>query len=404
MTHGGGIARRVAGGTIGLVLLGAGSRPALAQHLSAALSKPTWTDVAYPKVFYTARDGLTVGGYYAWISPLGYADYDAPPAYRASISLNGQVSTSGSREIMLDARLPDYFRGWRLVATLLAERMARESYYGIGNATTYDAANVTDQQPHYYQSLNVRYIARGEIQRRVVRGLRLLAGFNAERWRIDTLPGPGRLRQDLAAGAEPLIARPTNDVSGRVGLVLDLRNSETAPQSGVLLEAIHSVADASVAGDLSYTRTTVSAAGYVPIGPQLVVAARVAGEGMGGTPGIGSLYWMEASDRPYDAVGGPASNRALDDHRLLGRNKLLANFDLRYDAYAIPTLVRVTILGFVDAGRVFEPGPFRLTTHGMSVGGGGGLFVQLGRAGILGGTAGVGPDGLEIQFHSRWTY
>jgi outer membrane protein assembly factor BamA len=393
----------VARATIGLLLLGV-ARPALAQHLSAALSKPGWTDVAYPKLFYTARDGFTAGGYYAWISPLGYADYDSPPAYRASISLNGQAATSGSREVVFDARLPDYFPGWRLVGTLAAERLARESYFGIGNATSYDAANVTDQQPHYYQSLNVRYVARGEIQRRVVSGLRVLAGFNVERWRIDTLPGPSRLQQDLTAGIAPTIARPTNDVSGRVGLVLDLRNSETAPHSGVLLEAIHSVADASVAGDLTYTRTTVSAAGYVPIGPQLVVAARVAGEGMGGTPGIGSLYWIEASDRPYDAVGGPLSNRALDDHRLLGRNKLLANFDLRYDAYAIPTLIRVTVLGFLDAGRVFEPEPFRLTTHGMSVGGGGGLFLQLGRAGILGGTAGYGPDGLVVQAHTRWTF
>jgi outer membrane protein assembly factor BamA len=394
----------VAGGTIGLVLLGGVARPALAQHPSAALSKPGWTDVAYPKAFYTARDGFTVGGYYAWISALGYAEYDTPPAYRGAISLNGQISTSGSRAFTLDARLPDYVHGWRLVATLLAERRARESYYGVGNATTYDAANVTAQQPHYYQSLNVRYVARGEIQRHVVSGLRLLAGFTAERWRIDTLPGPGLLRQDLAAGGDPTIARPTNDVSARVGVVFDLRNSETAPHSGVLLEAIHSVADASVAGDLSYTRTTVSAAGYVPIGPRFVVAARVAGEGMGGTPGLGSLYWMEASDRPYDAVGGPASNRALDDHRLLGRNKLLANFDLRYDAYAIPTLVRVTVVGFVDAGRVFEPEPFRLTTHGMSVGGGGGLVVQLGRAGILGGTVGAGPDGLVLQAHTRWTF
>jgi outer membrane protein assembly factor BamA len=389
---------------IGVVALAGISRPALAQRPSASLSQPGWNHVAYPKAFYTARDGFTAGAYYAWISALSYADYDSPPAYRGAISLNGQLSTSGSREIMLDARLPSYFPGWRLVGTLAAERLARESYYGIGDTTTYDAANVTDQQPHYYQSLNVRYVARGEIQRRVVSGLRVLAGLNAERWRIDTLPGPGRLRQDLAAGIASTIARPTNDVSARVGLVFDLRNSETAPHSGVLIEAIHSVADASVAGDLSYTRTTVSAAGYVPVGPQLVVAARVAGEGMGGTPGIGSLYWMEASDRPYGAVGGPLSNRALDDHRLLGRNKLLANFDLRYDAYAIPTLVRVTVVGFVDAGRVFEPEPFRLTTHGMSVGGGGGLLVQLGRAGILGGTAGVGPDGLVLQAHTRWTF
>lgn len=368
------------------------------------LSRPTWMDVMYPKAFYTPRDGFTVGGYYAIISPLGFADFERPQAYRASFSLNGQASTSGSREILAEARLPDLFRGWRLVATLIAQRRARENYYGMGNDAPFDGANITDAQPHYYQSLNVRYLARTEIQRRVVGPLRLLAGFHAERWRIDTLPGPGVLRQDLAAGADPTIARPTNDISARAGVVIDARDDEVSPRQGALLEAIYSVADSSVAGDLSYTRTTVSAAGYLTIVPQLVVAARVTGESMGGTPRLGSFYRVEASDRPYEGVGGPASDRALEEHRLLGRNKLVANLDLRYDLYAVPTLARVTLVAFLDAGRVFEPEAFKLTTTGMQLGGGGGLFLQFGRAGVLGSTLGVGPDGLTLLAHTRWTY
>jgi hypothetical protein len=125
---------------------------------------------------------------------------------------------------------------------------------------------------------------------------------------------------------------------------------------------------------------------------------------MGGTPRLGSFYRIEASDRPYEGVGGPASDRALEEHRLLGRNKLVANLDLRYDAYAVPTLARVTLVAFLDAGRVFEPDPLTLTTKGMQVGGGGGLFLQFGRAGILGTTLGVGPDGLTLLAHTRWTY
>ncbi len=387
-----------------LVAALAAARTVSAQESEPPLSRATWTNVAYPKLFYTLRDGFTVGGYFALISPLGYADYDAPPAYRASFSVNGQASTSGSREILMEARLPDLFRGWRLVGTLSAQRRARENYYGISNQTPFDGANVTDAQPHYYQSLNVRLSARGEIQRRIIGPLRLLAGVHAERWRIDTLPGPSVLGADLAAGADPTITRPTNDISARAGVVFDARDNETAPRRGALIEAIYSAADTSVAGDVSYTRTTVSAAGYVPIGPQVVVAARVAGESMGGTPRLGSYYRMEASDRPYEGVGGPASNRALEEHRLLGRNKLLANLDIRYDAYAVPTLVRTTVVAFLDAGRVFEPDPFKLTTDGLQVGGGAGLFLQFGRAGILGTTLGVGPDGLTLLAHTRWSY
>lgn len=389
---------------LGLALAWPQTGPAQEPPQESPFRSYTWTDVAYPKLFYTRRDGLTAGGYYAYLSPLGYADWDRPPAYRASFSINGQASTSGSREILLEARLPDLWRGWRLVGTFGAQRRARENYYGIGNQVTVDEANVTDAQPHYYQSLNLRYLARGEIQRQVVGPLRILAGVHAERWRIDTLPGPGRLREDLVAATDPNIARGTTEVSARAGVVLDLRDSEPTPRRGALLEALYSVADTSVAGNLSYTRTTVSAAGYVPIGPQVVAAARVAGERMGGTPRLGSYYRIEASDRPYEGVGGPASHRGLEDHRLLGRHKLLANLDVRYDAYAVPTLVRATVVAFVDAGRVFEPEPFKLTTEGLQVGGGLGLFLQFGRAGVLGTTGGVGPDGLVLQAHTRWTY
>lgn len=389
---------------LALLVALAAARPGAAQRSDSPLSNATWTDVAYPKVFYTLRDGLTVGGYYALISPLGYADYERPPAYRASFSVNGQASTSGSREIALEARLPDLFRGWRLVGTFSAQRRARENYYGIGDTTAFVAGNVTDAQPHYYQSLNVRYAARAELQRHVIGPVRVLAGLHAERWRIDTLPGPGQLPLDLAAGADPTIARPTNDLSARFGIVVDARDSETAPRRGGLIEAIYSAADTSVAGDVSYTRATVSAAGYVPIGPQVVVAARVAGERMGGTPRLGSFYRIEASDRPYEGVGGSATHRGLEEHRLLGRHKLIANLDVRYDAYAVPTLVRATVVAFFDAGRVFEPEPFKLTTVGMQVGGGGGLVLQFGRAGILGTTLGVGPDGLVLLAHTRWTF
>lgn len=384
-------------------LLGA-SRAALAQAPDVERPIISWLDVAYPKLFYTIQDGLTAGGYFAFISPFGFAHYDRPPAYRASFAVNGQVSTSGSREILLEARLPGWFDGWRLVGTLAAQRRARENYYGIGNRTVIENGKVNDQQPHYYQSLNVRLLARAEVQRRIAGRLRVLAGFHAERWRIDTLPGPGQLKSDLALAADPTIGKATNEVALRAGLVFDSRDNEVAPRQGALIETLYADARGGWGSDVTYTRTTVSAAGYLPIGPQVVIAARVVGEGMGGTPRLGSFYRIEASDRFYEGLGGPASHRALEEHRLLGRNKLFANLDLRYDAYAIPTLARLTLAGFLDAGRVFEPEPFRLTTAGLKLGGGGGLFAQIGRAGILGSTLGVGPDGVVWQVHTKWTY
>ncbi len=377
---------------------------AAAQEAEPVLPRYTWLDVAYPKLFYTFQDGLTAGGYLALISPLGFRDYDRPPAYRAAFSLSGQISSSGSRELVLEARLPELFRSWRLVGTLSARRRSRENYFGIGNDAAYDSRNVTAGQQHYYRSLQVRWTARTEVQRQVLGGLRLLAGFHAEQWRVDTLSGPSRLRIDALAGADPAIGRSVSDVSLRAGAVFDTRDSETAPHRGVLLELIYAKTASWLGSEVDYTRTTASAAGYIPIGELLVVAARVVGQKMGGSPVLGTYYLVEASDRPYEGLGGPASHRALFEHRLLGRHKLFANLDLRYDLYAVPTLARLTLVGFLDAGRVFEGEAFRLTTEGIKVGGGGGVFFQFGRAGILGSTLGYGPDGFTLQAHTRWTY
>jgi hypothetical protein len=40
----------------------------------------------------------------------------------------------------------------------------------------------------------------------------------------------------------------------------------------------------------------------------------------------------------------------------------------------------------------------------MKVGGGTGVFFQLGRAGIIGTTLGYGPDGLAWDFTTKWTF
>lgn len=387
--------------TTAWLALGAGAAAAQLPGILPAGSY--WKDVYYPKLFYTAREGLTGGLFLAFQAPLRYEDFDEAPPYRASITLDGQLSTSSSRQIVLDARAPLAFDGWRLALTLAAERHARESYFGIGNDAPYVAANETGHE-FFYRSVNTRTLARGEIQRRIVGGLRVLLGFNVERDRIGTLADTSQLAADSAAGLDPAIGRPTDDVSARAGLVFDTRDDEVAPSHGVLLEAIRGAADSTVAGSETYTRTTLSARAYLPVGPQLIVAARVLGQTMSGAPTLNSYYLIEASDRPFEGIGGPASNRGLAEHRLLGPDKLLANFDLRYSLYEIPTLLRLSLVGFVDAGRVFPAGGLDLTTQDLKVGAGGGVMLKFLRAGVLGLTLAGGPDGAVFDVHTAWSF
>ncbi len=344
-----------------------------------------------------------MGGYYAIIHPLRYLEEDFRPIYRWAVSLDGQVTTAGSREITLKARFPAAVRGWRFSLALSVQRRSREQYFGIGNSSSYDRANETDQQPFFYRSRQVRRFARGDVQRRLFSHLWLLTGFNVERSRVEPLSLASQLAIDSALGLDPTIGSNVSDISGKIGLVWDSRDDEAAPRRGMLIEAIFGGADADFAGDLSYTRTTVSASGYLPVNRRLVIAARVMGQDMGGTPRLGSFYLIDSGRRIYSGLGG-SSHRALTDNRLLGSGKLLLNLDLRYGILPPPTFVPITLVGFVDGGRVFEDEDFRITLDGFKVGGGGGLFIQVGRAGIIGLTAGVGPDGLEWELHSRWPF
>jgi outer membrane protein assembly factor BamA len=284
----------------------------------------------------------------------------------------------------------------------LARRRAKDNYFGLGNATVFDAANVTETQPDFYRAIRTQYILRAEVQRDLAGPLRLLAGLKVDRWQVTPQEGPSRYAADLAA--DPTMGVATNDVSARIGFVVDTRDDQVAPTSGIVVGAGVGVADAGIAGDLTYTRSTVNAQGYWSPSPLFTVAARAVGQVMGGTPRFGSYYAIEGGTRFYEGLGGSATHRGLPGNRFLGRDKLFGNLEARYTLSAIPTLYRISLVGFLDAGRVFEAEDFRLTTEDLKVGGGTGLVFQIGRAGIAGFTVGLGPDGIESDFHSRWTF
>jgi outer membrane protein assembly factor BamA len=349
---------------------------------------------------------VTAGAYLGFVRQLDYENADAAAPYSAAIALDGQLATSGSRQITLEARIPAFVSGWRFALMLEGARRARENYYGIGDTTVYTESLITDASPRYYMAKTTRMIARGEVQRTIAGNLRVLAGFDAQHWRIDPpkTTGTSLIAEDAVRGADPTIGVGTNDVTFRAGLVYDSRDDEVAANTGVLLQAIHAVAKASLAGDLDYTRTTASAAIYHPATENLGLSARFVAQGMGGTPRLGSYYVVESSDHPFFGLGGAMSHRALTDNRFLGRHKLLFNLDARYHLVNIPRTARVTILGFFDTGRVFENESFKLTTTGLKVGAGLGVFFQLARAGIVGTTLGFGPMGAVLDFATRWTY
>jgi outer membrane protein assembly factor BamA len=202
------------------------------------------------------------------------------------------------------------------------------------------------------------------------------------------------------------VGRNVGDVSARFGLVFDTRDDEIAPTHGVLLEAIIGVADSAVAGDLSYTRTTFSAAAYWSSSETLTFAGRVLAQVMTGAPGLGSYLLIEASDKPFQGFGGPGSHRGTASPRYYGEDKLFANLETRYQVVGERHVVAASLVGFIDVGRVFQPGEqdFQLTLDGMHVGVGGGPVLSFGRVAVLGTTLAFGPDGLALHAMTDWAF
>ncbi|HEX9691869.1 MAG TPA: BamA/TamA family outer membrane protein [Gemmatimonadales bacterium] len=383
-----------------LLLVGAITGEVRAQIPDLPKIGRNWTDVSYPKLFWTSKDGFTAGLYYAQIRPMGFLNFFEPQPYGGSLEIDGQVSTSGSKLLVLEARLPRLVEGWRFAATAKVSREARAYYFGLGNQTAYDGTLENDQQPLYYRWNHKSAFLRAEAQRQIVGGLRALVGVHLERSRTDTVAGLSLLAQNFAADPSLEVERAVAQLGVRIGLVFDTRNDEVAPARGVLLEGIHS----RFGGESRFHRTTLSGAAYVTPFGRVTFAGRVVAQIAGGDPPLQALDVVEVSENVYAGVGGERSHRAFLERRFLGADKLLFNADIRWEAITTPTLYRVTLLTFLDAGRVFDQDGLRLTAEGLHVGAGGGIMLHFFRAAVMGATVGFGEDGGTLTIHTQWSY
>jgi outer membrane protein assembly factor BamA len=380
-----------------LLALGLGVAIAAPPHLSAQAPReePSFWDFTYtPYGYYSSIDGWWLAGYARVYSPIGFRE--RPEPNRAAITLTGGASTQGSYLIELDAQAPALWDGWRVGLTLDAVRANRLGYFGLGNATPYDKDSVTPTSPYFYSVSRTSQLARFTLQRRVLGPVRVLVGGTLEHTSFRVLPGDGLFLRDRAAGVAD--STPFDDAAVRAGLVADTRDNELDPHAGVLAEAL-------LAGARHYSRATIALQGYAHPFEKLVLAGRVVGERMGGTPSISAMQVIESSGRPYVGVGGYRSLRGYYDSRFIGPGKLLGGVEVRYALLYAPSILELKIVGFYDVGRVFDTGnAFSLTTKDLHKSGGGELMLRLGRNGVLVAGAGFGEDGGQFFFGSTWSY
>ncbi len=314
------------------------------------------------------------------------------------MNVDAAASTQGSRALVLDAQAPAWWDGWRAGLTLTAARDNRLGYYGVGNDSRYAPDSVARAGQYFYEVSRTRLVARATLQHRVVGRLRALVGGTLSRSNFRALPGPSVFARDVAAGALGAGATAFTDHVARAGLVLDTRDNEVDPQAGLFVEGL-------LASGTGYTRRTTHARLYVHALERLVLAGRLAAEGMGGSPPLAALQEMESSDGPFVALGGYRSLRGFYDGRFTGPGKLIGGLEARYALVFAPSVLELKLVGFYDAGRVFAPGEaVRLTTEGLHHSGGAELALRLLRNSLLVIGYGRGPEGGELLFATSWSY
>jgi outer membrane protein assembly factor BamA len=323
------------------------------------------------------------------------AEYEARTTYTAAVNGDAGIARHGSRFIGGSFRAPGLWDGWRVSALAFAQRETRYGYFGLGNDTRFEPDSVSDADPYLYRVRRTRYRGAVEVTRRIRGPLQvaLLAGY--EHARFTALPGPSRFVDDVPSGE-----LKQDDVSGRIALVYDTRDNEYNTHQGVLLEAGSQVGS----GGDGYTRQYAILRGYLSVREGTVLAARLAGAGMGGTPSLDARFVLPGWEREVPVLGGEYSHRGLDYGRLTGRGVLFGNFEVRHDLLSLGDLGGLTLVAFLDAGRVFEGEGFSLTTEHMKVGGGGGIALRILRSSIFVFNYARGPDGGNFSVGSGWMF
>jgi outer membrane protein assembly factor BamA len=353
--------------------------------------KTPWRTSYFPYITGGFNDGPVLAFRVHHFQP---AEYEAPVTTNAAVTADAGVTLRGGRHITARFRAPQLWKDWRLNTLAAAVREVRFGYFGLGNETIKDDNAVTPQQPFLYRVRRARYGGKVEATRRLQGPLQAAAQASVEWTRFTTLPGPSQFKSDFSPELRE------TDVSGRVALLYDTRDNEYNTHKGLLLEAGAQVGS----GGDGYTRLYTVLRGYLPLREGTVAAARLAVSGMGGDPSLNARLYLPTWENQVPVLGGQYSHRSFDTGRFTGKHVMLGNFEVRHDLLAFGDLGAITLLGFLDAGRVFEQESFKITTDGVKVGGGGGVALRILRSSIFAFNFAGGPDGFNFSVGSGWMF
>jgi hypothetical protein len=365
--------------------------PELAAQDEESEHRTPWRLSYFPYISGMANDGPVISARARYWQP---APYEARTTYSAALDAAAGVSFRGTRHAAVRFRAPGLWKDWRVDGSLVAERLARWGYFGRGNDTEYDKDLITEATPFLFRVRRIRYEGRAEVTRRIRGPLNVAFRADVANVKFTTLPGPSRFESDFGGDLEQ------DEIAGRLALVFDTRDTEFNTLRGLFAEAGVQVGDA----DESYSRLYGVIAGYYPVREGTVVAARIVGSGTGGTPTLYARSNLPTWNDQVPVLGGEYSHRSFDTGRFVGDGVLFGNLEVRHDILPFGDLGALSVLAFLDAGRVFEGDSFRLTTDDLHVGGGGGIALRILRSTIFVFNFAGGPDGFNFSLSNGWMF
>ena len=364
----------------------------IAGPLAAQGSSAPWRNSLYP---YFPSLGNNFPLIALHIEERKGAPYEARTPYSGLFSVDLGQGFTGARMAVARFQAPLLIPGWRVSADLGTTRETRLGFYGLGNNAQEVDSLVNSSQPHYYQARRTRYFTTLEMTKHIAGPLYLAGAGGAEYSNLSSLSGPTLFQQTFGSGD-----LSDTDIRGRVTLVLDGRDNEFNTAKGYFGQ----FSFGGGSGGTGYSRVSADVRGYLQVREGTVIAARVAGSSLSRGAPLNAEFELPEWENEISVLGGAYSNRGLAFQRLVGPGVLFGNAEIRHDILNLGDLGALTVLAFVDAGRVFDTGQFKLTTKDMKVGGGGGLALRLLRFTIWTFNFGTGPDGFQFSAGSGWSF
>ena len=253
-----------------------------------------------------------------------------------------------------------------------------EPFHGFGGAQTKYVEAFTDSKSgelfrgKFYYNYDKKYfrintILQGNIYENK---FRWLGGISIMNTKNDTIKYSEFEKDIVGNSKESLLAKiQVSDIIDRsifaggnensflIGIVLDTRDDEVTPSQGVWTDALLRWVPNFSANDYSFVSLTGTYRGYFSIKDDLTLALRLSGRLMSNGAPFFTVSQQEGSFKMTDGLGSNKTIRGILYQRILGRNNLFGNIELRYKFRKMFKSGYAALSSFYDFGRSFDSTP-----------------------------------------------